>query len=192
MAQQNPYQSPSDPDTAPPTPRARLAREIKLHGSMPLTDVLHTQFLIVAKRWPYAALCLLIYTAFVVTLALLNRESSLFSNTYLVLGLVVMPGILPLAFFMVYLRLRRDAKRQVGIFAVTNSTLMQDGIEASVDGETVSVPWSAFSGFLSSPRVVILFLKDSNAHLIVSRAKLAHQEDWPRLQSFLHDQLPRW
>ena len=191
MAHENPYQSPSDPDHLRTPIRGTLERNVVLRGSMPVGDVFHSQFLIVSRHWPYVALCLLIYALFVIALAVVNRANSLFSSTYLLLGLIVMPGILPLSLLLVYLRLRRDARRRVGIFAVTESTLTPQGIEASMHGANVSVPWTAFSGFVPSPRVIILFLKESNSHLIVSRTKLTRQDDWPMLLSFLHERLPR-
>ena len=192
MADENPYASPPDPDQTQVPAGGILQRDILLRGSLPVGDVFHSQFLIVAKRWPYVMLCLLVYATFVVALAVANRADSLFSSTYLLLGLVVMPGILPLSLLMVYLRLRRDARKRIGIFAVTESTLTTDGIEASMQGRHVSLPWTAFGGFAPSPRVVILFLKKSNSHLIVSRTKLTRQDDWPLLLSFLHERLPRW
>ena len=132
MTEQNPYQTPFDAHTHPTNGGARLARDVVLRGSMPMRDVWYSQFLILMRRWPYVVLCLLIYTVFVIVLAMLNRADSLFSSTYLVLGLIVMPGILPLSLLMVYLRLRRDAQRRAGLFAVTESALTQEGIEAAV------------------------------------------------------------
>ncbi len=162
-----------------------------LRGSMPMRDVWYSQFLIFMRRWPYVVLCLLIYTVFVIVLAMLNRADSLFSSTYLVLGLIVMPGILPLSLLMVCLRLRRDSQRRVGLFAVTESALTQEGIEAAIGGDKVSLKWDAFREFISSQHVVVLFLRDNNAHLIVSRAKLSNPEDWLVLLAFLHERLPR-
>ena len=193
MQAENPYRAPQEHTVAEhEPPPALLRKQIMLRGSIPVRDVFHAQFLILAKRWPYLLMCLAIYLAFVVVLAMLNGSQSLFANTFMVLGLLVMPGILPLSMLMVYLRLHRDSRHRVGIFAATESRLTQEGVIAERSGQTAAIPWSAFSGFLPSHQVVVLFLKESNSHLIVSRAKLAEADDWPLLLEFLHERLTRW
>lgn len=192
MTASNPYQSPPDPQpNYAPSEDARLSQEIVLEGSMPIRDVLHTQILILSKRWIYAVLCLGLYVAFVVALGTLNPSGGLFGSTFMVLGLIVMPAILPFTLLMVYLRLLKDARRKVGIFAETKTVLAAEGIRSTVNGEATPIPWSTFNGFLCSQRVVLLFLKGSSNHLIVSRTKLAHAEDWYVLLEFLHQRFPK-
>ena len=188
----NPYQSPQDAERlASVANGASLARDVVLQGSMPIRDVIHAQVLLLSRRWPYAALCLAMYVVFVLALGTLNPGVPMFGNTFTVLGLIVMPAILPLTLGMVYVRLRREARKKVGIFAVTQTTLSQQGIDSLINQERVSVPWTAFRGFTSSRRVVLLFLNESNNHLIVSRKKLKHPHDWSLLLDFLHDRFPK-
>jgi hypothetical protein len=188
----NPYQSPQE-STRPESARLGcvLPRDIVLQGSLPVRDVLHTQVLILSRRWPYALLCLGMYVVFVLALGMLNPSVPMFGNTFMVLGLIIMPAILPLTLGMVYVRLLRDARREVGVFAVTKTVLSQDGIVSRINDDQVSIRWSSFSGFTCSARVVLLFLHDSNNRLIVSRSKLSNPEDWTVLLDFLHDRFPR-
>ena len=186
---ENPYESPSIQPSKTAGP-ATLRRDIMLRGSMPVRDVLHTQLLILSKRWHYALLCLVMYVAFVVALSLLDSSGSMFGNTFAVLGLMVMPAILPFTMLMVYLRLTSDARRRVGVFAITETKLTNDGINSTIDGENVAMPWSSFNGCMHSKRVALLFLKDSNNHLIVSRAKMTDPDDWSLLLEFLAEKYP--
>lgn len=157
---------------------------------MSIRDVLRTQILILRRRWPYAVLTLAIYIAFVVTLGLFTPNDALFGNTFMLLGLIVMPAILPFTLLMIFLRLKRDAKLKVGIFAATETRLTASGIKTSTDERGASIPWSSFSRFLWSEHVVLLFLKESNDHLIVARSKLVRKEDWSILLDFLHLRFP--
>lgn len=184
---ENPYQSPSDSTEVPVSSRRPLIRDIVLQGSMPVRDVWHTQILILSRRWHYALICFVMYVSFVLLLSMLDSSESLFGSTIAVLGLMLMPAILPFTLLMVYLRLTSDAKRKVGVFAVTKTLLTNDGIQSSVNEEDVSIPWSSFSSFTHSKRVALLFLRESNDHLIVSRAKLSNPEDWTMLIEFLND-----
>ena len=187
---ENPYQSPSTSRTGE-SGEYTLSREIVLQGSMPVKDVLHTQLLVLSRRWIYAVLCLSMYIGFVFACAMFNPGGSLFGSTFTVLGLLVMPAILPFTLLMVYLRLLRDARNRVGIFAVTRTELSNAGIDSQSELNHASIPWTAFGGFMASSRVVLLFLKDSNDHLIVSRNKLAEPTDWPVLLEFLQARFPR-
>ena len=157
---------------------------------MSVRDVLDTQRVILTKRWGYAAVCFLLYVAFVLALGMLSPSGSLFGNMFLFLGLIVAPGILPFTLLMIYLRLRRDHQRKAGVFAVTRSTLTNQGIEAELHGHSTTMPWSDFDSFLAAPRVVLLFLKGSSNHLIVSRSKLRNPDDWLLLLDFLHAHFP--
>ncbi len=188
----NPYQTPSDATTGDASETHRLSREIRLSGSMPLGDVLHTQLLILSRRWLYAVLCLAMYVGFVLACGLFNPSESLFGNTFATLGLVVMPAILPFTLLMVYLRLRRDSRQQIGIFAITETILSADGIHSRTNSKTANIPWASFSSFMASSRVILLFLQDSNNHLIVSRHKLTNPEDWAFLLEFLHSRFPKY
>jgi|GEM_PF-6304728 len=167
----NPYQPPKDETLElAPSESAVLKRNIVLHGSMPIRDVLHTQMLILSKRWIYALVCLALYAGFVIALSVLNPTGWMFGSTFMVLGLIVMPAILPFTLFMVYIRLVRDSKRQIGIFAKTETLLSEDGIRARINNDDASIPWSTFNSFLYSQRVVLLFLKNTGNHLIISRS----------------------
>lgn len=187
---QNPYQSPNEAHRSQSANAGELRRDITLRGSMPVRDVLHTQLLILSRRWHYALFCLCMYVVFVVALGMLDPAESIFGNTFTVLGLIVMPAILPFTLLMVYLRLSGDARRQVGVFAFTETNLSTEGIESTLNGESVSIPWSSFNSFMHSQRVVLLFLRESNNHLIVSRAKLTEPDDWSQFLEFLHDRFP--
>lgn len=192
MIERNPYETPRDPPPRlNPSADARLPREIVMEGSMPIRDVLHTQMLILSKRWIYAALCLGLYVAFVIALGTLNPSGGLFGSTFMVLGLIVMPAILPFTLLMVYLRLLRDAQKATGIFARTKTVLAADGIQSSVSDEEASIPWSTFNGFICSNRVALLFLRESSNHLIISRTKLVNGEDWDVLIDYLHQRFPK-
>lgn len=192
MMADNPYESPQHVEAfASHEQRVVLTRDVVLQGSMPIRDVIHAQVLVLSRRWPYAALCLSMYVVFVLALGTLNPGVPILGNTFTVLGLIVMPAILPLTLGMVYLRLLRDARSKVGVFAVTHTTLSQKGIDSIVNDEQVTVPWSSFRGFAASRRVVLLFLSESNNHLIVSRKKLANPHDWSLLLDFLHDRFPQ-
>ena len=190
--ERNPYKAPQEPPPKyKPSEDAQLPREIVIEGSMPIRDVLHTQMLILSKRWIYALLCLGLYVAFVMALGTLNPSGGVFGSTFMVLGLIVMPAILPFTLLMVYLRLLRDAQKEIGIFARTKTVLAADGIQSSVNDEHASIPWSTFNGFLCSQRVALLFLKESSNHLIISRKKLVNGEDWHVLLDFLHERFPK-
>lgn len=179
--QQNPYQSPQEPA---PAPRAGLlGRDIQLHGSMPLQDVIDTQWIILRRRWPWALASLGVYALLVFTLGQMNW-------VLLFMGLVVAPALTPVTLLLVYLRLREESRRQRGLFAVTESRLNEQGITARLNDEQTFVPWSKFGTFSVSNRVILLFLQDSHNHLIVSRSKLVHPEDWPKLVDFLGELLP--
>ena len=182
----NPYASPQSPRSSASS-FVDLPHDVVLRGSMPIRDVVHTQWLILSRRWPYVVLCLGMYVVFVLSLGLLSSVSSLFGSTFLVVGLVVMPGILPFTLLMVFLRMRRDATNRVGIFAVTETIISTSGIRSNAGQDSVWIPWSTFQSCQCSGRVVLLFLKDSNNHLIVSRSKLERSEDWPILIEFLTD-----
>ena len=104
----NPYSAPkNDSRDVPIQAWENLPREILLSGSMSIRDVLQTQSLILRHRWLYAVLTLGIYISFVLVLGLFTPGDTLFGNTFMVLGLIVMPAILPLTLLMIYLRLRR-------------------------------------------------------------------------------------
>jgi len=188
----NPYSPPKDDPLAPQIlESATLPRDILLTGSMSIKDVLRTQILILRRRWLYAFLTFGTYIAFVLVLGLFSPDnSSLFGNTFMFLGLIVMPAILPLTLFMIFLRLQRDSKRNTGIFAVTETRLANDGIHTSMTDNEMTIPWSSFSRFLASEHVVLLFLEESNDHLIVARSKLVQEADWPVLLGFLNARFP--
>ena len=189
---ENPYATPQNDTTHGQDDNwARLSRDIRLSGSMSVRDVLMTQVLILKHRWFYAALTLGIYIAFVLALGLFTPGNRLFGNTFMVLGLIIMPAILPFTLLMIFLRLQRDSKQQVGIFADTETRLTGDGIQSSTSPDNVAIPWNTFSRFLCSEHVVLLFLKDSNDHLIIARSKLVNAEDWPVLLDYLRKRFPR-
>lgn len=181
----NPYSAPQERKTSELPAGSALPHDVLLSGSMSIRDVLNTQILILRKRWFYAAVTLTIYVAFVLVLSMFPG-GSMFGNTFLLLGLVIMPAILPLTILLVYGRLKRDADRKQGIFAVTESRLTNAGIHTKIAGkeDAVTIEWSAFSSFLASPQVVLLFLAESNDHLILARSKLVNEDDWQVLQSF--------
>ncbi len=188
----NPYQPPQDASREQTySPNAVLPREITMEGSMPVRDVLHTQLLILSRRWIYAVLCLGLYVGFVLALGLLNPTGNVFGSTFMVLGFIVMPAILPLTLVMVYLRLLRDSNRKIGIFSKTETVLAPDGIRSTMTNDGASIPWSTFNGFLNSQRVVLLFLKKTSNHLIISRTKLTEPDDWDVLLEFLDQRFPR-
>lgn len=195
MNEVNPYASPKhddrEPSKEPEISSARLPHDILLSGSMSVHDVLRTQLLILKHRWFYAALTLGIYVAFVIVLGLFTPGDRIFGNTFMVLGLVIMPAILPFTLLMVFLRLQRDAKHKAGIFAVTETRLSNEGIHTNIQQAEGALPWATFSHFLCSPHVILLFLKDSNDHLIVARSKLVHDDDWEVLLHFLNDRFGR-
>lgn len=139
----------------------------------------------------YALLCLGLYIGFVLALGLLNPTGAIFGGTFMVLGFIVMPAILPLTLAMVYIRLVRDSKRQIGIFAKTETVLARDGIRSTATNDGVAIPWETFNGFLNSQRVVLLFLKETGNHLIISRTKLTQPDDWDVLLDFLDERFPR-
>ena len=58
----------------------------------------------------------------------------------------------------------------------------------SGQAEEVTLEWSAFSSFLASQHVVLLFLEESNDHLILAKSKLNQEEDWPILLDFFQSQ----
>lgn len=187
----NPYSPPKEDPLAPVIEEsARLPHGILLTGSMSIKDVLRTQILILRRRWFYAFLTLGTYIAFVLVLGMFSPDSSLFGNTFMFLGLIVMPAILPLTLFMIFLRLRRDSKLKIGIFAVTETRLANDGIHTSMTDNEMTIEWSSFSRYLASEHVVLLFLEESNDHLIVARSKLVQEDDWPVLLSFLKARFP--
>lgn len=189
---ENPYAAPKDARATPPDDSwARLPHTIPLAGSMSVRDVLLTQALILKHRWFYAVLTLGIYIAFVFVLGLFTPGDRLFGNTFMVLGLIIMPAILPLTLLMILLRLRRDAKQQIGMFTATETRLTSEGIHTSMTPEDAPVPWSTFSRYLDSQHVVLLFLQDSHDHLIVARSKLVNADDWPVLLEFLRKRYPR-
>jgi hypothetical protein len=190
MKRVNPYQSPAELVREPHDEAAAWDHDVLLRGSMPLSDVLHAQYLIGLRQWPYVVGCLASYALCVLLLATWNGPQSLFSHIYLVLGFVVLPGILPLSLFMVYLRLRRDARRRVGIFAVADSCLTSEGVVTSLGGERVCLLWTRFRGYLDSSRVIVLFLDGAHSHLIVSRAKLVRPDDWAFLLERLRARFP--
>ena len=188
---ENPYAAPNhaslpvDAETL-----AALPHEIQLSGSMSIHDVLRTQLLILQQRWLYAVLTLGIYVAFVVVLGMFSPASTLFGNTFMTLGLIVMPAILPLTLLMIFLRLQRDAKMKTGVFAATETRLRNDGIHTGTPPKNVMLPWESFSRFLSSEHVILLFLLESNDHLIIARSKFVREGDWPLLLDFLHCRYP--
>lgn len=187
----NPYSPPKDdPSVSYESESAVLPRDIFLTGSMSIHDVLRTQVLILRRRWLYAFLTLGTYIAFVLVLGLFTPGDSIFGNTFMLLGLVIMPAILPFTLLMIFLRLRRDAKLKAGIFAATETRLTAIGIETLSGENQASISWTSFSRFLCSQHVILLFLKDSNDHLIVARSKLVNPEDWSVLSDFLHQRFP--
>ena len=187
----NPYAAPKNASSqATDDNGARLPHEIQLRGSMSVRDVLMTQALLLRHRWFYAALTLGIYISFVLALGLLS-PNGLFGSTFMVLGLIIMPAILPFTLMMIFLRLRRDANQQVGIFAATETRLSDDGIHTQMDQSDPALKWASFSRFLASEHVILLFLKDSNDHLIVARSKLVDPEDWSKLLQFLSQRYAR-
>ena len=172
MNENNPYSAPKN-DPHAHMESAQLPRDILLEGSMSIQDVLRTQVLILRRRWPYAVLTLGIYIAFVLTLGLFTPNDALFGNTFMLLGLVIMPAILPFTLFMIFLRLKRDAKLKIGIFAATETRLTTNGIQTSKGEGQASVPWSSFSRFLCSEHVVLLFLKAvSYTHLTLPTKRI--------------------
>ena len=188
---ENPYSAPKhDNYDVPINEMERLPHDIRLSGSMSIRDVLQTQSLILRHRWLYAVLTLGIYVAFVLVLGMFTPGDTLFGNTFMVLGLFVMPAILPLTLLMIFLRLRRDSKLKTGIFAITETRLSNEGIHTTMHANQVTISWTSFSRFLCSPYVVLLFLEGSNDHLIVARSKLVREDDWPVLLGFLSRRYP--
>lgn len=187
----NPYAAPqTNPDVSGLDALQELPHDILLHGSMSIRDVLRTQALILRHRWFYAVLTLGIYIAFVFVLGMFTPGSTLFGNTFMVLGLIVMPAILPLTLLMIFLRLQRDSKQKTGIFAVTETRLSNVGICTTMNDNEIMIPWDSFTRFLYSQHVVLLFLEDSNDHLIIARSKLVQEDDWPILLGFLLKRYP--
>ena len=178
---QNPYESPSESERR--SDDCVLHEEIHLSGAMTVRDLLHAQWLILSQRWIYAVICLGLYVLFVLALGLLNTRGSFF----LLLGLIVMPALLPLTLTFVSLRLRREAQQQVGIFAFTETTLDSSGIRSTRDGKTISFSWSDFRSCLTSSQVALLFLTESNSHMIIARSKAASSEDWTTLVNYLRN-----
>ena len=185
----NPYQAPEslsvDQADAP-----KFSHRVQLQGSLRFADVLHTHGLILKRRWLYAFGFTVIYVAFVLALGMLSSAASILDNTFLLLGLIVGPGILPFTLLAVVIRLRQDEKHKVGVFLPTQSTIDFDGIRGSVGVKEVTLPWAAFSSYANSERVILLFLKDSNNHLIVARSKLVDPSDWNELLEFLAHAFP--
>lgn len=188
----NPYEAPGEHESFSVAEDVfALPHDIVLRGTMPVGDVLHTQLLLLSRRWGYALVCLAMYVGFVIACGMFSPSESLFSNTFAVLGLIVMPAILPFTLLMVYLRLLGDSKKKIGIFAETETLLTNDGINSRTDPDKTEIPWPAFGSFVASQRVILLFVRGSNNHLIVSRKKLAKPSDWPLLLEFLESRFPR-
>lgn len=186
----NPYEAPRPQRghfaDAPP-----FARPIQLRGSLRFADVIHTHALILRRRWLHACGFIVIYVAFVLALGMLSSATTIFGNTFLLLGLFVGPGILPFTMLAVAIRLRQDEKRQVGVFSPTESTISSDGIRRTLDTQDVALPWSEFASYVHSQRVILLFLRDSRNHLIVARSKLVDPSDWSELLEFLAHAFPQ-
>ena len=185
----NPYQAPQ-PQDVPQGDVPPFSHPVQLQGSLRLADVVHTHGLILKRRWFYAVGFILIYVAFVLALGLLSSATAILGNTFLLLGLIVGPAILPFTLLAVAIRLWQDEKHKVGIFSPTQSTIFNDGIRGEVGGKEVALPWSTFSTYSSSERVILLFLKGSNNHLIVARSKFVNPSDWHVLLDFLAHSYP--
>ncbi len=190
MSTDNPYEAPQDSAIDSDQLQPVLSHDIYLAGSMPLGDVLHTQLLILRQNWHILAICMAIYFGFVLLLSGLEQTAT--GSRSLFLGsLLILPLLLPVTMASSYLRLRRSWRNQVGLFAETQSSIATEGISSRIAEKSFTLPWTAFERFLATDRVVILFLRESKSHLIVSRAKLANPADWGLLVEFLGDRLPR-
>lgn len=190
MSTDNPYAAPHDDGSDAGNLQPVLSHDIRLAGFMPVGDVVHSQLVILRQNWHILAVCVAIYFAFVMLLVGLERTPARSRSLFLG-SLLVLPLLLPITLLSSYFRLRRNWRNQMGLFARTESSIATEGISSRIAERSFTVPWSAFERFLATDRVVILFLKESKSHLIVSRAKLASPSDWRLLLEFLGDRLPR-
>jgi hypothetical protein len=104
---------------------------------------------------------------------------------------IVFPFLLAAPTSWQWLQLRRASIRRVGIFAETNSTITEDGISVAVPNATSMLAWPAFVGFRASERVAVVHTGIPKPFLIIARAKLVVEADWPRLLALLESKLKR-
>jgi len=77
------------------------------------------------------------YVTFVIALEMPIPIAPIFGNTFLLVGSIIASAILPFTLLIV----RHDHHRRTGIFTVTQLTLSDQGIDARVNNELVSVSW---------------------------------------------------
>ena len=82
-------------------------------------------------------LCIIMYVIFVFAPEMPIPIASIFGNTFLLVGSIVAPTVPPFTLLIV----RHDHHRRMGIFTVTQLTLSDQGIDARVNNELVSVSW---------------------------------------------------
>jgi len=90
---------------------------------------------------------------------------------------------------------RRRASRKCqlgkGVFQPTGGRVNDEIIQSWTEDAGATLKWSAFCGFRSSHRLVILYLEFPRSFVIFARTKFATDEDWQNFLRLVGTKLPR-
>jgi hypothetical protein len=183
----NPYEAPRE--ISAPSRAAFLEHPIRAAGQLSWSDGLHALRLAMRPPKPVAGKQPLSRAALVgvFILALLVALGPVVQNplrpeSYVLVLIVLLIAAIPL---QARLRLYRQWKRKEGVFAAVERIITQDGIERRVGRDVTFTPWTAYTHFRRSDRVVLLFERKSTRYLILARSCLTNELEWQALVDFL-------
>ncbi len=99
---------------------------------------------------------------------------------------VVYTAVLAILILLLWSKFRRG----VGPFQLHETWLTLKGFRQHTDAADIDLRWDFFRSHRISERVAIVFFRRSRQYLILSRALLERDDDWPRVRQLLAERLP--
>jgi hypothetical protein len=190
-SEENPYESPQCESSRAVV---RDDSEFVLAGCLTVEDAIAAHRLATRGFWPRLTLAVLIFAAFsavLLAVAMSSRPYSVGASNVFLFVACVFPGVLLAPVVLGRVRLHRLARKQFGMFAPTHSTFSPSGVVTTSRNAKSELQWAFFSHCRANDTVAILFLKNSNGHLILARRKLQCPADWEPFISLIQRQLAR-
>jgi len=187
----NPYESPRGNDS--PLWQSSIEGEFVLSGCLTVDDALSAHKLATRGYWPRMAIAgaiVITFSCILIAIAVSSRPySPQASNVMFLVACVIFPALLVVPIAIGRFRMHRFARNRFGMFAPTHATFSKLKIVSTSEDATTELQWGAFSRCISNATVAIMYLKNSNQHVIVARRKLKDPSQWDGLLLLIQTQL---
>jgi hypothetical protein len=193
---ENPYESPryATADWTLVPNAAPLTRPIRLSGMLSVADA-DDAFGLAGRTRMDRTVAWLAYgtAALVVFLFVIALLQGVQGKESLALIAIVVCGVITVFIMGVPYWLRTQARRRhnhgSGLFADTRIAVTEDTVETATEMVVTQMKWGAFRNYRHSDRVVLLFFRFPPISLILARANLENDGDWPILLNLLRRKL---